>query len=137
MAWQSLRLRLRDDFGQFGQREREVGQAGAGFDHVFHVDPEQFLILEAGSSASFAGLVGLSAVHEAVEFLPQRRLRFDERGIAVMLEERQEVAVLAAEKLFPQKIAGAEQAGEEGIHLLVAEERQGVALLRSAGCLPR
>ena len=36
--------------------------------NVFHVDPEKFLILEA-LSASFACLVGLSATHEAVEFL--------------------------------------------------------------------
>ena len=41
--------------------------------------------------------------------------------------------MLAAEKIFPQKIAGAEQAGQEGIRLFVANDVQGVALLRSAG----
>lgn len=122
-----------DDFGQFGESEGEVGQAG-GFGHVFHVDAEQLLILEP-VQGFFSGLVGLGLVHELVEFLPQRGLRLDERGIAVMLQQRQEVAVLAAQEVFPQKVAGAEQAGEEGEGLLVAEEREGLLLGLALGVL--
>ena len=43
--------------------------------------------------------------------------------------------MLAAEKVFPQKIAGAEQSSEEGIGFFVADEVQGLFLPRMAGLL--
>ena len=52
-----------------------------------------------------------------------------------MLQQRQEIAVLAAQKILPQKVAGAEQAGEEGEGFLVAEEREGLLLRLALGVL--
>ena len=57
-------------------------------DDMFHVDPEEFLVLES-VQGFFARLVGFGFGHQAVELFPQRRLRLDQRGVAVILQERQ------------------------------------------------
>ena len=43
--------------------------------------------------------------------------------------------MLAAEKIFPQKVAGAEQAGEDGKGLLVAEKSESLLLSLAFGLL--
>ena len=47
---------------------------------------------------------------------PERRLRLDQWGVAIILQQRQQIAVLASEKVLPQKVAGRRAAGpEEGM----------------------
>ena len=100
-----------DDFGQFSQGGGEIRQGCARLDDVFHVDPEQLAIFEPVQRL-LPRLVGFGPGHQPIQFLPERRARLDEGRVPVVLQERQEVAVLATEKVFPEKIAGAEQSGE-------------------------
>ena len=98
-----------------------------GVDHMLHIDAKEFLVLES-IQRLFARLLRFGFGHQAVEFLAERRLRLDERRVAVVLQERQQVAMLAPKKIFPQKIAGAEQAGQNGKCLFVAEKCEGLLL---------
>ena len=91
-----------DHLGQLSQSEGEVGEARAGLDDVFHVDTEQFLILEAIQCVLPSSVI-LGSFHDAVERLAERRARRDERRFTIVVKQRQEVIMLAAEEVFPEK----------------------------------
>ncbi|TKS60897.1 MAG: hypothetical protein EWM72_01019 [Nitrospira sp.] len=55
---------------------------------MLHVDPEEFPIFEP-IQRLFARGLSFGSGHEAVELLAERRLRLDERGVAVVLQEGQ------------------------------------------------
>ena len=123
MAWQSFRLRSTITSANSSQGEGKVGEARAGLDDVFHVDAEQFLILEAVQRLLPPSVI-FGSFHDAVELLAECRLRLDEGRITIVLKQRQEMIMLTAEKVLPQKIAGAEQPGQERKRFLVAEKRE-------------
>ena len=112
---------LHDDLGQFRERERKFGKIAGGLDDVFHVDPEELPILELVQGL-LARLVRFGARDEPVEFFPEGGSRLDEGRIAIFREEGEEVAMLAAQKVFPQVVAGAEEPREQRKGFLVADD---------------
>ena len=71
------------------------------------IDAEHFMVFEL-IERLFLGLIGAGSSHDCVQLFVKRLFRFDQRGFAIILEERQQVVVLAAQKVLPEKIAGAE-----------------------------
>ena len=110
-----------DDLRQLRERERKVREIGRGLDDVFYVDPEQLTVFKL-VQGSFSRLVCFGASDQMVEFFPEGRLRLDQGCVPVIREQWKEVVVLAPEKIFPQKVAGAEQSCEQGKGFLIADE---------------
>ncbi len=78
---------------------------------MFHVDAEKLTILKT-VQCRLPPIAGFLAVDLTIEGLAKRSSGSDERRIAIVLQEREQVAVLATEKVLPEKITGAEQAGK-------------------------
>src|SRR5262249_4633706 len=97
-----------DDFGQLSKCKREVGEACVGLDDMLHIDAEQFLVLETIQGLLTSSVV-LDAVHGTIERCFQGGARCDEGCVTILVKQRHEMVVLAAEKILPEKVAGAEQ----------------------------
>src|SRR6185436_12161160 len=57
--------------------------------------------------------------------LAERRARRDKSRVTIVVKQWQEVIMLAAEEVLPEKIAGAEEPGQERKRFLVAQKSQG------------
>ena len=125
---------LHNHLGQLRDGEREVREARRRLQNVLHVDAEEFLVLEA-IEGLFARRIGLDLGDDAVQLLSQGDLGLDEWGVPIIFQQRQEIHVLPPEKVFPQKIAGAEESSQERVGLLVVDKVPGLFLPRMAGLL--
>ena len=125
---------LHNHLGQLRDGEREVREAGRRLQNVFHVDPEEFLVLEA-IEGLFARRIGLDLGDDAVQLLSQGDLGLDEWGVPIIFQQRQEIHVLPPEKVFPQKIARAEESSQERVGFLVVDKVPSLFLPRLAGLL--
>src|SRR5690349_19622278 len=131
-----LQAAFDDHFRQLSERLREVGKARVRLDDVLHVDSEQFLVLEAIQGLLPSGVV-FGTVHGTVESLFEGGTRRHQRRMAIIVKQRHEMVVLAAEKVLPEKIAGTEQLRQERKRFLVAQKRKSFFSRLACGLLHR